>query len=281
MPQPETGYADCADVQLFYRLFRGPAGRAPLIIFHGANYYDSNDWIEVAGALAHDRDVLTWDARGFGASGWSPGKDYSYDAYLGDARRLMDRFGWQRAVIMGHSIGGSYALLFGARIAERTAAVVLVDHCPQGPGGKGQQASTGNKAKVYPDVDSALKDSSRAPAAPGSAAWQNFESRLIAVSGGVVTKRDPDFSNRVPAKKDWASAYPVSDMWQDLANLKTPALIVRGRTSDRFTSEALARLEQAYPHVAIAVVDSGHDVAGAASNALVEAVRRFLDTTKI
>src|SRR3990172_4671334 len=111
----ETGYLQSDDVKLFYRRFRGPGGRAPLILFHGANYYDLLDWVDVAAGLARDRDALN----------------------------LLDHFGWSKAVIMGHSIGGSYALLFAARLPERAAGLVLVDHCPAGPGGKALAASSG------------------------------------------------------------------------------------------------------------------------------------------
>jgi esterase len=277
----ETGHLQSGDINLFYRRFRGPPGRAPLIVFHGANYYDSADWVDVAGALSRDRDVLAWDARGFGQSQWSAAKDYSYDAYLGDARRLLEHFGWSRAVLMGHSIGGSYALLFAARIPEQSAALVLVDHCPAGPAGKGLAASTGNPAKRYPSVEAALKDSSRYQAAPGTPQWAGFEARLQRVEGGFITRRDPDFSNRVPLVPDWKPRYPVSDMWQDLKSVRCPALIVRGTRSDRYKPEALARLAADYPRIEVVAVESGHDVAGAAPQALVEATRRFLDSSKL
>ena len=45
---------------------------------------NSYDWIGVAGALASDREVVAFDRRGWGESTWSPSKDYSIDAHVGD-----------------------------------------------------------------------------------------------------------------------------------------------------------------------------------------------------
>ena len=72
--EQQTGRVRSGDVDLFYRVF-GEPGRTPVLIFHGANYYDSADWIEVGTALAQDRQVIAWDVRGFGESDWSPSKD--------------------------------------------------------------------------------------------------------------------------------------------------------------------------------------------------------------
>jgi esterase len=272
----ETGYVQSGDVKLFYRRFKSKGSKTPLQIFHGANYYDSEDWIGVASSLARDRDVVIWDARGFGQSGWSASKDYSYDACLGDAVMLQNHFGWRNAVMMGHSIGGSYALLFASRIPERTAALVLVDHCPAAPTGKPLVSTAGQKAKVYETVEAALKDSSRAPVQPGSAAWKSFESRLQRTGAGFVTRRDPDFSNRVPDMPGWQPKCAVDDMWQELKIVKAPALVVRASQSDRFEPAAIERLARDYPQVEVAVVESGHDVAAGAPDALVDHTRRFL-----
>ena len=70
-----TGTVQSGDVSLFYRHF-GAGGWVPMLIYHGANYYDSADWIGVADALSSDREVVAWDTRGFGNSGWSASKDY-------------------------------------------------------------------------------------------------------------------------------------------------------------------------------------------------------------
>jgi pimeloyl-ACP methyl ester carboxylesterase len=274
---PETGYIQSDDVKLFYRRFRGPGGRTPLVIFHGANYYDSLDWLDVAAGIAEDREVLAWDARGFGQSGWSEQKNYSYDAYLDDALRLLEHCGWRKAVVLGHSIGGSYALLFAARLPDSAAGLILVDHCPAGPGAKATGASSGNRAKVYPGIDEALADSSRHPAARNTPAWESFASRLRRVDDGYITPRDPDFSNRVPNIPGWQTRFPVTDMWKDLKTVSCPVLVVRGSASDRYRAEALERLALEYPHIVVATVESGHDVAGGAPHALVDEVRVFLE----
>ena len=121
----EAGTIRSGDVNLYYRRFGAGAG-TPLLIAHGANYYDSADWTGVATNLADAHEVVAWDTRGFGRSDWSPRKDYSWDAQMADIHVLMDRFGWSKAVILGHSFGGAYAMLFAARFPERTAGLVIV-----------------------------------------------------------------------------------------------------------------------------------------------------------
>ena len=79
----EQGRIESGDVRIFYRRF-GKPGASPILLFHGGNYYDSVDWIEVATALSQDREVVVFDARGFGESGWSPSKDYSHAAHMAD-----------------------------------------------------------------------------------------------------------------------------------------------------------------------------------------------------
>ncbi len=119
-----TGRVQSGDVKLFFRHFRGPgvAGRAPVILFQGGAYQDSADWVRLASALAADRDVLAWDARGSGESG--PGGRHSPEAHVGDALALLDHFNWNKAIVMGHSAGSAHAALFASRVPERAAALV-------------------------------------------------------------------------------------------------------------------------------------------------------------
>ena len=88
------------DVSIFYRAF-GTRGRTPILVMHGANYFDSYDWIGVAGALASDREVVAFDRRGWGESTWSPSKDYSLDAHVSDALAVVAQMGWDEADLHG------------------------------------------------------------------------------------------------------------------------------------------------------------------------------------
>ena len=269
-----TGTVASGDVTLFYRHFGAP-GATPLLIFHGANYYDSGDWIDVASALSRDREVVAFDTRGFGESSWSPSKDYSYDAIMADANALFAEFGWRRAVLMGHSLGGSYALIFAARFAPRVAGLVLVDHCP----GRVSPAavSVSNKPKVFPTIEAALAETSREKSiARGSPAWARLAAIFRPVEGGFVFRRDPDYGNRVPVSAGGTAKLKPTDTWSELAEVRAPVLILRGTASDRYAPEALARVRSDFPQVRLIDVEAGHDIPGAAPDVLVRQVSTFV-----
>src|SRR4051812_49964559 len=97
-----TGRVASGDVTIFYRRFGNP-GRTPILVMHGANYFDSYDWIGVAGALAADREVIAFDRRGWGESSWSPSKDYSVDAHVDDALAVDFAVRWDKGSKRGKS----------------------------------------------------------------------------------------------------------------------------------------------------------------------------------
>lgn len=272
----QAGFVRSGDVDLYYRRF-GRAGAVPLAIVHGGNYYDSGDWIEIATALAGDREVLAWDQRGFGASGWSARKDYSLDAQMADLRALLDHFGLRKAVLMGHSMGGSQALVFASRFPEQCAGLILADYRPSAPA----QRAIPDRAqfsKVYPTLEAALADTSRDQYAPaGSAQRARLEAILKPVPGGFAFPRDPDFMNRTPLEPaGWTPRIIADDTWLELARVRVPVMAVHGTRSDRYSPEILARMKAEFPAVRCVPVDAGHDLAAGAPGPLIEAVRHFL-----
>src|SRR5947207_699613 len=101
LPPHCTGTVRSGDVDVFYRRCGtngGQNGATPALILHGANYYDSADWVYVASRLAGKREAAASDSRGYGESSWSANKDYSYDAQMADMEALLDGLGWKKAV---------------------------------------------------------------------------------------------------------------------------------------------------------------------------------------
>jgi len=70
--------------------------------------------------------VVLYDARGHGASGAPPDGDYSYPALSDDLTAVLDTCGFERAILVGASMGAHTAVHFALRHPERVAALVLV-----------------------------------------------------------------------------------------------------------------------------------------------------------
>jgi len=275
--EQRTGTVRSGDVDLFYRAFGAPGG-VPVLILHGSNYFDSYDWIGVAGALATDREVVAIDHRGFGRSGWSASKDYSLDAFMGDILAVSAHFGWDKPVVMGHSMSGRLAIFFAANFPDRLSRLIIVDSA-LGRGNPGAyNVSVGNPPLVFETIEAAMAHfADRANPPRFALDRERAERALRKVEGGWMLTRDPDYRNTqsqlpgapMPRLRDL-------DMWDELSRVTCPALMVRGRQSDRQKPEIVARVDGEYPGIETVWVDSQHDIAAGAPDALVAAVKAFL-----
>jgi pimeloyl-ACP methyl ester carboxylesterase len=281
----QTGRVNSGDVSIFYRRF-GARGQTPMLIMHGASYYDSYDWIGVAGALASDREVIAFDRRGWGESSWSPSKDYSIDAHVDDALAVASAMRWDKVIVMGHSASGRVVVSLAANFPDKVAALIIVDPLMAiptagGAAGGGRRPTTGNPPLVFPSIEAAMANFAKLNNPPRFGLdRERAQHALVRLDEGFMLKRDPDNGNSTPIGEGaQMPRRPRSDVWKDLAAVKSPTMLVRGLRSDRWDDPAiLARLTKDYTKVKIETVEAQHDVPNQAPDALVAHVRKFTAT---
>ena len=272
----ETGTVTSDDVTLFYRKF-GTPGETPVLLCHGANYFDSHDWVEVAEGLAVDREVAVFDWRGFGDSTWSPSANYSMDAMSGDIKTMIEHLGWDKPILVGHSMAGRNSIIYAANFGDTISKLVIVDHAPGSTPTQSKNPYEPKDPQIFSSVEEAqaafdtgeqrsrfVRDRARA------------EKSLKPVDGGLMIKRDPNFNNTDP-QGDGIPAPKLNgvDVWEQLTKVQVPVRVVRGTRSDRYKPEALERLTREFGYIKQVEVDSTHDVPGQAPEALVAAIQVF------
>ncbi len=279
MPTPHrTGSCPAGDVTLAYRRF-GVPGRTPVVIAHGLSYF-SYDWIDVAGVLAADREVVAMDMRGFGDSTWSPARDYAVPTMAGDVVAVLDHLGWAAAVLVGHSMGGRNSAYCAAKHPGRAAGVVLVDYSPENAPQGAQRVTDAVAAQpdVFPSVDAAMRYFGVEPESPtGKAKRARFEAYCRPVPGGVQLKRDLHFRDQFRRVKETGERPKLGvDMWQVLGEIACPVLVMRGAQSDMFAPETAEKVKAANPRIRVVEVPGGHDIAGDNPDGFLAAIGPFL-----
>jgi pimeloyl-ACP methyl ester carboxylesterase len=274
-----TGTIQSGDVTLFYRLFGSPnPAKTPLIILHGSNYFDSYDWIGVASALASDRQVVAFDHRGFGRSTWSPHQDYSLDALFSDIINVSKHFGWKKPAIMGHSMSGRLAIFFAAYFPDNLSQLIVADTA-LGKGNPGEHVvSVGNKPKVFKTVEDAMAFLASKENPPRfSLDRERAALGMRRVEGGFALTRDPDQKNtQSQAPGAGMPKYTNVDSWEALGQIKCPVTFIKGERSDRNVPENYARIAKEFPKVHVESIDSRHDLAFEAPDALVAVLKRII-----
>ena len=192
-----NGRVNSGDVSIFYRAF-GARGATPILLMHGANYFDSYDWIGVGEALATNRETASFDKRGFGETGWSPSKDYSVDANMGDILAVIRELGWEKPIVVGHSASGRLSIAFAAAFPDKLSRLIVVDSgMARDEGGGGNRPPTGNPPLVFESVDAAMahfaklrtRRASRTTACARRPHWSR--SRRASCSSAIPISRTP------------------------------------------------------------------------------------------
>lgn len=104
---------------------------APVVLVHGLGC-SHRHWLPVARRLSRHARVYAWDARCHGACVALPGAAITLQRLAADLQQLLDHFGIERAVLVGHSMGAltvlRYVQDFGS---SRVLGVGIVDQSPR------------------------------------------------------------------------------------------------------------------------------------------------------
>ena len=131
----KSGFAEVDRGRLFFEV----AGNgSPVVLIH-SGITDSRSWDPQVAALAEGHRVLRYDLRGLGQSDLGHGSYSNVD----DLVMLLDAVGFERAALVGVSMGGALALDVALQHPGRVSALVLV-----GAGISGREPPDSFKAQM-------------------------------------------------------------------------------------------------------------------------------------
>ena len=235
------------------------AGGRPLLLVHGF----TGGRIDFVDHLAAFADAGWWavapDLRGHGGSHHpAEESDYTLESFADDLWDLVDALGWERLVLLGHSMGGMIAQVAALRRPGALDGLVLMD-TTHGPldldrdlAALGAEIVRGGGMAAVKEVLDSLGDD----APLSTPAWE----RLLVERPELVEVNDRKFLGCSPAMYAAMLEQLLDqiDRLEHLASIEAPTLVIVGEQDRPFlaASDAMAT---AMPSARLEVVpDAGH-----------------------
>ena len=242
-----------------------PNNNPPIVLIHGL--FGSLDNLGVlARDLAKDHHILQVDMRNHGLSPQSD--EMNYAAMAQDIVETMDAHQLGRAILVGHSMGGKAAMAVTALASERVLKLVAIDIAP-----------VDYQVRRHDEIFSAIRAVSEAGATTRQQAAAIMREHLS--EEGVIqfllkSFADGEWRFNVPAL--WEQ-YSHIVGWQAVPAWRGPALFIAGGASPYVQENHRAALLSQFPSArAHVIAGAGHWVHAEKPEAVLRAIRRFLET---
>ena len=255
---PRDHFVTLNGLRLHY-LEWGEASRPWLFLLHGFAS-NAHTWDQQADVLCKRFHVVALDQRGHGDSEWAR-DGYDQHRYVRDFAALADALGAPRFALVGHSMGGIHAIEYAARHLDRVERLAAVDIGPDMP--KGSAAiprEVQRPPEVFASVDAVYQFMQPAdPPAPADVLRHRARHAVRQQPDGVWTwKYDPVL--RSPKRPVRRVAPPVV-VWDMLAAITCPALVVRGERSNILDRHQAERMAATFPDARLVeIANAGHRV---------------------
>jgi pimeloyl-ACP methyl ester carboxylesterase len=258
----------------------GPALAPTIVLLHGGSL-TAHTWDLTCASLSPEYHCLAVDLRGHGDSEWPPDSDYRLTVMAKDIVELIAQECPTPPVLIGMSLGGLTAIQLAGGTDTALAGLVIVDVGPEVrfEGARSILAFTATDQEM-PAVEDFVEKAMRFnPGRRPELLRRSLLHNLRPLPNGHWTwKWDP---RRMKNADYEAMARDHAALWDIVANIETPALVVRGGRSPVFTAEDAERLTSALPTATSVVVeDAGHTVQGDNAKGFLDVLRPFLSVVR-
>ena len=244
----------------FHYLEWGDAGNHTVLMLHG-NSQQAHSWDFASLPLSEHYRVIALDQRGHGDSDWAPDGDYSLEAQVGDLAGFVEVMGLDDFTLIGHSMGGRNSYVWASGNSEKLRGLVIVD---TGPETQRRGSDRIRQFRELPDeLDSFEEFAQRVMEYTGRTHEQVVGALKYSIreraDGKWTWKYDKAMRNRDHRPASWSS----EQLWEAVAKITCPTLVVRGDRSDLFSEETMRRMADVIPNCAtVTIARAGHLVQG-------------------
>lgn len=262
----------------FYHHFYGPEEGRKWLFVHGLMGYGQN-WRRIIQGLEATERCLAIDQRGHGRS-FKPESGYSPEDYANDIKAIVDELGWEKFILVGHSMGGRNVLNFASRFPEKLSCLIIEDIGAESSPTAHEYYE--NLLNMVPTPFAKREDAKRyffeefvnkAQTRENVQVMANyFYSNMEEKPNGTVDWR---FAKR--AIVDSVKLGRVGDRWAEVKSLSIPTLLVRGERSKELSPENYKRMLESNSMIkGVEIEGAGHWVHSDQPQAFIESIKLFV-----
>jgi pimeloyl-ACP methyl ester carboxylesterase len=264
-------------LDLYNYQITGPENGRRWVFVHGLMGYGAN-WRKIVSGLESTERVLVFDQRGHGRS-QKPAEGYAPEDYSEDILKITEELGWDKFILVGHSMGGRNVLNFAYRHPEKIIKLVIEDIGPEATPNAVDyyEGLLGLVPTPFPNRDSARKyfqveflEKAKTRDNPQVLA-QFFYANIEEKPNGSSDWR---FSKQGILKSVIAGRN--TDRWHEVEALKVSTLWIRGAQSREFSPESFERVLKSNSLITgVEIPNAGHWVHSEQPSLFLKALKDF------
>jgi len=223
---------------------------------HGIGNY-GRYWDFFAGAIGARLALVGYDARGHGDSG-KPATGYGPDEFVADALAVLDAHEMRHVPIVGHSMGAAHAIQLTAAHPDRVSHLVLVDTSPEplAEGADRARRLSLGRPERFAGLDEAMAYVRRTSPGYSDDVYENRARWLFRETSDGIEWR----SSAAALRAILGETRRHGDMWETLARIECPTLVVRGTRSNVLGGDVARRMVKTLRDGRLLELDAGHNV---------------------